>query len=112
MKKKIIFLLFLLSSCTNNRFYGSIYDYDTDKPIKNVTVNINNIKTQTDSLGSFVVEIKSNRDCIILLQKDGYADKKVYRKPDSLGKFSKKYFKNNKIYLFKKDSEFLNKNKL
>lgn len=106
-KFKYIFLILLLSSCTNNKFFGYVYDYDTEKPIKDVQVNINGIITQTDSTGYFSAKIKSNKDCIILLQKEEYEVKKVYRRPDSLGMFSKRNLKKHKIYLFKEESEFL-----
>lgn len=109
MKIRYIFIALVLCSCTNNKFYGYVYDYDTDKPVKNVFVNVNGSITKTDSTGYFMAEIKSNTDCIIVLQKEKYALKKVCRKPDSLGMFSRRNLNKHKIYLFKKESDFLNK---
>lgn len=109
MKSQFIFIILLLCSCTNNRFYARVYDYDTDRPIKNVNININGDTTQTDSTGYFSMKVKSNFPCTIFLQRKGYASKKIFRKPDSLGQFSKKNLENNSIYLFNKESEFSNK---
>lgn len=109
MKSKYIFIALVLSSCTNSNFYGYVYDYDTDKPIQNVSVDINGVITETDSVGHFSANLKLNEDCVIMLQKEKYALKKVYRKPDSLGMFSKRNLDKHKIYLFKKESDFSNK---
>ena len=105
----ILIIIVLFSSCTNNRFYSYVYDYDTDKPIKNVRININGNTTQTDSTGFFSMKVKSNEPCTIYLQRHGYASKKICRKPDSLGQFSKRSLKNKSIYLINKESEFSNK---
>ena len=86
---------------------GHVYDYDTEKPIEGVDVSVNGIMTQTDSSGYFTAKVESNATVVILLQKEDYAIKKVYRKPDSLGKFSKENLKAYKIYLFKKESDFI-----
>ncbi|WP_276380638.1 hypothetical protein [Flavobacterium sp. H4147] len=101
-----LILIVLLSSCTNNKFYSYVYDYDTDKPIKDVYVKVNGIVTKTDDLGYFSADVKSNEDCLIVLHKEEYEIKKVYRKPDSLGMFSERSLKKSKIYLFKKESDF------
>ncbi|TDO72830.1 hypothetical protein EV143_107136 [Flavobacterium chryseum] len=108
MKSQLIFVILLFCSCTNNRFYGRVYDFDTERPIKNVNINISGDVTQTDSTGYFSMKVKSNLPCTIFLQKAGYASKKICRKPDSLGEFSKKSLRNNSIYLIKKESEFSN----
>lgn len=110
MKSQFIFIVLLFCSCTNNKFYGHIYDYDTERPIKNVNIIINGNSTQTDSSGYFSMKVKSNSPCTIFLQRAGYASKKIYRKPDSLGEFSKKSLNKNSIYLINKESEFSNKN--
>jgi hypothetical protein len=111
MKLKIILIVLLFCSCTNNKFSGCVHDFDTDKPIKNVLVSINGNTTQTDSLGYFNSSINCNSSCILDLKKEGYADKKVNRKPDSSEKDNDKRAKKNIIYMFKRDSDFLNKNK-
>lgn len=112
MKKNLYLLsvfLLLFCNCSNNRFYGQVYDYDTEKPIKNVIVNIENTTTQTDSMGCFDIELKSNSEYLLLLRIGGYAEKKIYRKPDSLGLYSKRSLRKNKIYLFNTESDFSNK---
>ncbi|MBE8723900.1 hypothetical protein [Flavobacterium hungaricum] len=109
MRITYVFVLLLFCSCTNNKFYSYVYDYDTGKPLKNVLVTVNGVVTATDSTGFFTSNIKSNADCVILLQKEEYAVKKIYRKPDSLGMFSKRNLNKHKIYLFKKESDFSNK---
>ncbi|KAF2331731.1 hypothetical protein [Flavobacterium ginsenosidimutans] len=106
MKSKFLFITLLLSSCTSNQFSGYVYDYDTNKPIQNVKVNVNGINSLTDNLGHFAFEIESNSACTLFLTKEGYASKKVIRKPDSLGTFSKRNLKNYKIYLYKNESDF------
>lgn len=111
MKIQLFFVILLFCSCTNNRFYGHVYDYDTERPIKNVNININGDVTQTDSTGYFSMKVKSNFPCTIFLKRKGYASRKIYRKPDSLGQFSKRSLKNNSIYLFNTESEFSNKTK-
>lgn len=108
MKIEIFFLIFLFSSCSEISFSGYVYDYDKEKPIKDVQVKINGVSTQTDSIGYFTAKIKSNTDCVIELRKEDYASKKLYRKPDSIGMFSKRNLKKHKIYLFKKESDFSN----
>ncbi|KUJ60523.1 hypothetical protein AR687_17270 [Flavobacteriaceae bacterium CRH] len=108
MKSQLIFIIILFCSCTNNKFYGYVYDYDTERPIKNVNININGNTTKTDSAGYFSLKVKSNSPCTIYLQRNGYASKKIYRKPDSLRAFSEKSLKNNSIYLFNKESDFSN----
>ena len=107
MKSKISVMLFilLLCSCTTNTFSGYVYDYDTEQPIKNVQIDSNGNKTETDSLGYFSIKVKPNKICKIVLRKEGYATKIVNRKPDSLGVFSKKNLRNVRIYLFDKDSD-------
>ncbi|WP_281234438.1 hypothetical protein [Flavobacterium gelatinilyticum] len=107
MKLKFISLLIVLCSCTHNNFSGQIHDFDTNKPIKNVLVSINNNVTRTDSTGYFNLSVNSNSDCTIYLKKEGYANKIVLRKPD----FSKENQAKNKIYMFRKDSDFSNKMK-
>ncbi|MFH7015040.1 hypothetical protein [Flavobacterium sp. FlaQc-47] len=51
MERVLIFTVLLFCSCTNNKFYGHVYDYDTEQPIQNVFIEINGIKIQTDSSG-------------------------------------------------------------
>lgn len=106
MKFKFILLILLFTSCNKSNLDGNVYDYDTEKPLKNVFVNINGNTTQTDSNGYFRIKVKVNSKYIILLKKEGYALKKIYREPDSLNEFSKKKLKNNKIYLIDKDTDF------
>jgi hypothetical protein len=109
MKRMFIFIVLLLTSCINsNKFNGHVYDYDTEKPIKNVAIAINGHKTQTDSTGYFCVEVTSNLAYNIILKKEDYVTKKIYRKPDSLGKYSQKSLKYNRLYLFAKESDFNN----
>jgi len=86
-----------------------VYDYDTEKPLKNVCIKIDDNITHTDSLGHFSLRVKSNSAFTIFLKRDRYAVKKVFRKPDSLGKFSRRNLKNNIIYLYTKESDFSNK---
>ncbi|MBF4491703.1 hypothetical protein IR010_04055 [Flavobacterium sp. MR2016-29] len=109
MKLNLILIIIIFCSCTNNKFSGSVRDFDTDKPIKNVLVNINGNTTQTDSLGYFNSNVNCNSSCILYLKKEGYADKEVNRKPDSSEKNDDKGAKKDIIYMFKKDSDFLNK---
>lgn len=110
MKSKInlILLLLLFCSCTNNTFSGHVYDYDTEQPIKNVQIDSNGNKTETDSTGYFSIKVKPNKICKIAIRKEGYATKKIERKPDSMGVFSKSNLKEVKIYLFDKHSDFSN----
>jgi hypothetical protein len=75
-----------------------------------VNIIINGNSTQTDSTGYFSINVKSNSPCIIFLERGGYASKKIYRKPDSLGEFSKRSLNKNSIYLINKESEFSNEN--
>jgi len=108
MKSKIslIVLILLFCSCTNNTLSGYVYDYDTEKPIKNVQIDSNGNKTETDSTGYFILKVKPNKICKIVLRKEGYSSKKVERKPDSLRLFSKSNISNIRIYLFDKNSDF------
>lgn len=108
MKRTFIFMvLLLLSSCINsNKFNGHVYDYDTEKPIENVSIDINGHKTQTDSTGYFYAKLNFNSAYKIVLKKEDYVTKKIYRKPDSLGKYSQKSLKYNRLYLFAKESDF------
>ncbi len=103
---KFIFLVLFLCSCTESKFYGHVYDYDTEKPIKNVSVYVNGRSTKTDSTGYFSINIKSNLPNVIQLKKEGYFSKKVYRKADSLGRFDTKNINWNVIYLYNKESDF------
>ncbi|WP_394773609.1 hypothetical protein [Flavobacterium sp.] len=109
MKSKLIFIVLLFCSCTNNKFYGHVYDYDTNRPIENVHIDINGIKLQTDSSGYFYLKVRSNSRLKVTLKKNGYSTKKLYRTPDSQGEFSKRNLSNNKIYLFNKESDFSKK---
>ena len=104
MKIKYILILLLFCSCTKNTFSGHVYDYDTEQPIKNVQININGNKTQTDSTGYFSVGVNSNSGCTILLNKKGYTTKKVYRKPDFNEELSKRNLKNKIIYLYNEEN--------
>lgn len=107
MKNKLFFLILLFCSCTSkDELNGYVYDYDTEQPIKNVYVNIKDDTTQTDSTGYFSMKVKSNLPCTIFLQREGYASKRICRKPDSLGKFSKKSLKYNRFYMYNKESDF------
>ncbi|MCC9065550.1 carboxypeptidase-like regulatory domain-containing protein [Flavobacterium piscisymbiosum] len=105
-KLNLIVLLLLLCSCTNNTFSGYVYDYDSEQPIINVQIDSNGNKTETDSTGYFILKVRPNKMCKIVLRKEGYSSKKVERKPDSLGLFSKTNLKDVKIYLFEKNSDF------
>ncbi|WP_343705818.1 hypothetical protein [Flavobacterium sp.] len=106
MKSKFLFIALLLSSCTSNQFSGYVYDYDTNKPIQDVKVNVNGVNSLTDNLGHFELDIESNSVCTLFLKKEGYASKTVVRKPDSLGTFSKRNLNNYRIYLYKNESDF------
>jgi hypothetical protein len=106
MKIRLIFITIFLASCTHNNFSGQVYDYETNLPIGNVRVSINNEVTKTDSSGRFAIKVNSNAKCMIYLEKEGYAKKEVLRKPD----FSNGNQTKNKIYMFGKESDFSNKN--
>lgn len=107
MKSKFIFIILLFSSCIDsNKFNGHVYDYDTETPIENVSIDINGYKTQTDSTGYFCIEVKSNLAYKVILKKEDYVTKKINRKPDSLGKYSQKSLKYNRLYLYAKESDF------
>jgi hypothetical protein len=107
MKNSYIFLILLFCSCTNNKkFDGYVYDYATEKPIQNVFVDVNGNTRRTDSTGYFCVKLKPNLPSIIYFKKEGYFSKKIYRKPDSLGRYSKGKIHWNRIYLYNKESEF------
>jgi hypothetical protein len=88
-----------------------VYDFDSNAPIKNVLVKINENTTQTDSSGYFNIEVNSNSNCTINLKKEGYANKKVFRKPGPLKDSDDKKIKDTIIYMFNNESEFSNKNK-
>ncbi|MBS7231148.1 hypothetical protein KHA90_08930 [Flavobacterium psychroterrae] len=109
MKSTLIFIVLLFCSCTNNKFYGHVYDYDTEQPLQNVFIDINGTKIQTDSSGYFYLKVNSNSILKLSLRKDGYSTKNLYRKPDSSGGFSKRNLSNNKIYLFNEKSDFSKK---
>ncbi|WP_426485772.1 carboxypeptidase-like regulatory domain-containing protein [Flavobacterium sp. 2] len=104
-----IFISLLLSACTQSTFSGYVNDFDSNKPIKNVNININGNKTQTDCTGYFSLNVKSKSNCIISLKREGYESKKVYRKPDISKRDTMQKRKNTIIYMFRKDSEFLRK---
>ena len=108
MKIKFILLILLFCSCKNYTFEGNVHDYDTDKPLKNVEIIINNTITKTDSLGYFSLKINSN-SANILLKKEGYATKKVYRKSNTKKETHNENLKNAAIYLYKRESDFYNK---
>lgn len=108
MRLKIIFLVLLFTSCnTSNYLDGNVYDYDTEKHLKDVIVNINGTTTYTDGKGYFRMKVKVNSNCIMLIIKEGYAVKKICREPDSLNEFSKKKLKNNKIYLIDSNTDLM-----
>lgn len=109
MKALFILNVLLFCSCSKNEFNGHVYDFDTNKPIKNVCVRINNDITKTDSTGYFNIKIEANSINKIFLKREGYASKKIERKPDSSGKFSIKGLKQNVIYLYNNESDFINK---
>jgi hypothetical protein len=111
MKIKLIFIILLCCSCSQNNFSGYVYDFDNNAPIKNVLVKINESTTQTDTSGYFNIEVNFASNCTINLKKEGYANKKVFRKPDSSEKRVTKEIEIKTIYMFKNESEFSNKNK-
>ncbi|OXB04759.1 hypothetical protein B0A81_16480 [Flavobacterium plurextorum] len=102
---KLIIIVFLLCSCTHNKFSGYVYDFDTGKPIQNVVVNINGNSTSTDSIGYFEIEANINSDCVISLKRQGYVIRTMFRKPDFLGKSKNSKIKKSTIYMFKSDSD-------
>ena len=107
MKSKISLIVILLfCSCTTTTLSGYVYDYDTERPIKNVQIDSNENTTKTDSAGYFSIQVKNNKSCKILLRKSGYAAKRINRSPDSLGAFSKRNLSKVRIYLFNKNSDF------
>ena len=105
MKIKFIIIAFLLYSCTQNKFSGYVYDFDTGKPIQNVVVNINGNSTNTNSNGYFEIEVNSNSNCAINLKRQGYVTKTVFRKPDFREKSKNSKPKKSSIYMFKSDSD-------
>lgn len=60
MKTKFILMTLLFCSCSNSNFQGHFYDYDTEKPLKDVYIKINDCLTLTDSAGYFAMKMKSN----------------------------------------------------
>jgi hypothetical protein len=111
MKIKLIFIILLFCNCSRNKVSGYVYDFDTNIPIKNVVVKINESATQTDSSGYFNIEVNSISNCTINLKKEGYANKKVFRKPDPPKDSDANKIKNTIIYMFNNESDFSNKNK-
>jgi len=112
MKQKILLITFLiLSSCTQNTFSGYVYDFDNNKPIKNVQISVNKTSVQTDTTGHFSISANSNSNCFIELKREGYANKKISRKPDQLENNGKKNVKNTTIYMFKNESDFTTKSR-
>ncbi|QOG01736.1 hypothetical protein [Flavobacterium sp. MDT1-60] len=102
MKISFVFILvFLFYGCTDNKLCGHVYDYDSEKPIKNVFIDINGNKTHTDNAGYFCIKVNSNSACKIVFKKEGYAIKKILCK---LG--LSKNLNCNKVYMFKKESDF------
>lgn len=107
MKNQLIFIVLLLCSCSSNiELDGYVYDYDSERPLKNVSIVINDNTIQTNSVGFFRIDINSHAPFKLLFTKEGYAAKEINRKPDSLGRFSKKSLKCNKFYMYKKASDF------
>lgn len=102
MKIKLIFITILFWSCNRSTFSGKIHDFDTNEPIENVSVNINNNTMRTDSSGYFNLSVNSKSDCIMYLKKEEYANKAILRKPDNLSQNRER----NVIYMFKKESDF------
>ncbi|WJS92821.1 carboxypeptidase-like regulatory domain-containing protein [Flavobacterium johnsoniae] len=109
IKITLIFITLFLSSCTQSTFSGYVHDFDSNKPIKNVSININGNSIQTDSTGYFSLNVKSKSNCIINLKREGYENKKVYRKSDLSKHDTLQKSKNTTIYMFRNDSEFLKK---
>jgi hypothetical protein len=108
LKIKFILLILLFCSCKNYTFEGNVHDYDTDKPLKNVEIIINNTITRTDSLGFFSLKINSNA-AEIILKKNGYATKKVHRESNTKEEKHNENLKNSVIYLYKRESDFIPK---
>jgi hypothetical protein len=108
MKVKFSLLILLFCSCKNYTYEGHVHDYDTDKPLKNVTVIINENNTKTDSLGFFCLQVNSDT-ADILLKKQGYATKKIHRKHNLQEKVSNKNLNNPVIYLYNRQSDFIAK---
>ena len=92
-----------------NFYEGYIKDFDSNKPIKNVSVSINKNITLTDSTGYFSIDVTSNTTYTLDLEKDGYARKKIIRKPDLAEKNADKKVNTSNIYMFKNESDFTNK---
>lgn len=108
MKLKLLFIVLTFSACTQKKFSGYVKDFDSNKPIENVYVNISENTTQTDSLGYFNLNVNCNSSCILKLNKTGYAFKKIIRKPDVSEKKENDKADKNVIYMFKKESDFSN----
>lgn len=111
MKIKLIFIILLFCNCSQNKVSGYVYDFDSNAPIENVVVKINESATQTDSSGYFNIAVNSNSNCTLNLKKEGYANKKVFRKPDPPKNSDCKKLKDTIIYMFNNESEFSSKNK-
>jgi hypothetical protein len=109
MKIKLIIITLLLCSCTQNKFSGYVYDFDNGRPIKNVVVKSDKSTTISDSTGYFVLNVNSNSNAVLNLKREGYANKKVVRKPDKSKKTNEEKVKENTIYMFKSESDFANK---
>lgn len=109
MKIKLIIITLLLCSCTQNKFSGYVYDFDNGRPIKNVVIKSDKSTTISDSTGYFVLNVNSNSNAVLNLKREGYANKKVVRKPDKLKKTNEEKVKENTIYMFKSESDFANK---
>lgn len=109
MKLKRLLIILLLSACNQKKFSGYVKDFDSNKPVSNVWINISSNKTQTDSSGYFSLNVNSKSSCVLKLRKEGYAVKQIIVKADFGERNSYNKEKGKVIYMFKNESDFSNK---
>ena len=98
----------LVSSCSNLKYYGYVYDFEIKKPLENVKVyDVHDKKMcTTNKEGYFEINYLKNHSSILVFQKQYYKSDTIPSISILSGELSVEKFKGEVIYLFNENSRF------
>lgn len=101
-----IILLLLFTSCSNKNYYGYVYDFDEEVPIKGVIVSDSSqtFKIETNSEGYFELKKEKLSDDYLFFSKKNYKTTKIRTISIQNGEFMDEQFKGQSIFLIKQNT--------
>jgi hypothetical protein len=109
MKQCFILLVICVffNSCWQNKYGGTVFDYEAKKPVSNVMVSSQLGKVYTDHNGYFSIPKKLVDSRVLIFSKAGYTSDTIETSSIQSGEFVTERFRgDDTVYFFLKTSNF------